>query len=66
MRNIGEAGTAAHGFIVYESVADEFAAKMLGMTTAREQETNGLCDENRRQKLAVESIARIVKGTPCP
>lgn len=34
--------------------------------TDTRQETNGLCDENRNPKLPVETLARIITGTPCP
>ena len=34
--------------------------------TDTRQETNGLCDENRKPKLPVETLAAIIRGTPCP
>ncbi|TNB69424.1 glycoside hydrolase family 2 [Arthrobacter sp. BB-1] len=34
--------------------------------TDTRQETNGLCDENRKPKLPVAALAQIITGRPCP
>jgi hypothetical protein len=34
--------------------------------TDTRQETNGLCDENRKPKLPVAALAQIITGKPCP
>ncbi|MFV9452200.1 NAD-dependent succinate-semialdehyde dehydrogenase [Rhodococcus sp. NM-2] len=81
MRNMGEACTAANRFIVHESVADEFAAKLadrlgrlvVGPGIEADSQVGPLIDQDSRDKVhalvedAVQTGASIVTGgAPVP